>query len=113
METEKLYYADSHLREFSAQVEACQATEKGYLVALSATAFYPEGGGQACDLGQIAGVPVLDVREKEGIVWHLCEAALTVGETVTGRIDWQRRFGLMQQHSGEHIVSGIVHRLFG
>ena len=113
METIKLYYEDSHLREFSTRVEACQATEKGYLVALSATAFYPEGGGQACDLGCIAGVPVLDVREKEGTVWHLCEKALPVGETVIGVIDWQRRFGLMQQHSGEHIVSGIVHRLLG
>ncbi len=113
METERLYYADSHLREFSAQVTACRQAENGYLVALSATAFYPEGGGQACDLGELGGVRVLDVREKEGTVWHLCEAALTEGSTVTGTIDWQRRFGLMQQHSGEHIVSGIVHRLFG
>ena len=84
METDKLYYADSHLREFSARVIACREAENGFLVALSATAFYPEGGGQACDLGQIEGVRVLDVREKEGIVWHLCQAALTEGSTVTG-----------------------------
>ena len=113
METIKLYYEDSHLREFSAQVVDCCQTEKGCLVALSATAFYPEGGGQACDLGVLGGVPVLDVREKEGVVWHLCEKALPVGETVTGTIDWARRFSLMQQHSGEHIVSGIVHGLLG
>lgn len=113
METVKLYYEDSHMQEFSARVVDCRQTEKGFLVALSATAFYPEGGGQACDLGGIGDVRVLDVRETEGTIWHLCDGGLAVGTTVTGRIDWQRRFSLMQQHSGEHIVSGIVHRLFG
>ena len=113
METVKLYYHDSHLCEFRAQVLSCEESEKGYLVTLDATAFYPEGGGQACDLGRLGDANVLDVREKEGIIRHLCDQALPVGATVEGRIDWARRFSLMQQHSGEHIVSGIVHRLFG
>ena len=113
METIKLFYEDSHLQEFTATVLACRSTEKGYLVVLDATAFYPEGGGQACDLGQLGDARVLDVREKDGQLTHLCDKALEVGTKVEGRIDWQRRFDLMQQHSGEHIVSGIVHRMFG
>lgn len=113
MDTIKLFYEDSHRKEFSAQVISCAETETGYQVALDATAFYPEGGGQACDLGTLHDAKVLDVREKEGVILHLCDKPLEVGHTVEGRIDWARRFTLMQQHSGEHIVSGIVHSLFG
>lgn len=113
METRKLYYEDPHLRTFSATVLSCEATARGYLAELDATAFYPEGGGQACDLGTLGDAKVLDVQEEEDRVLHLCDKPLTVGESVTGVIDWQRRFDLMQQHSGEHIVSGIVHSMFG
>ena len=113
METRKLYYEDCHLREFTAKVTACRETKKGFLVELDATAFYPEGGGQACDLGTLADAKVLDVREQEDAIVHLCDRPLTVGAQVAGRIDWQRRFDLMQQHTGEHIVSGILHRMFG
>lgn len=113
METVKLYYEDSHRKEFTAQVLACCQTEAGFQVVLDATAFYPEGGGQPCDFGTVGEARVLDVQEKEGQILHLCDRALPVGQTVTGRIDWQRRFSLMQQHSGEHIVSGTVHRLYG
>ncbi|MBR4972685.1 MAG: alanyl-tRNA editing protein [Oscillospiraceae bacterium] len=113
METIKLYYEDSHLQTFTATVRSCAETEKGFLVTLDATAFYPEGGGQACDLGRLGNAHVLDVREKEGKILHLCNKPLEVGAQVEGHIDWQRRFDLMQQHSGEHIVSGIVHRMFG
>ena len=113
METLKLYYEDSHLQEFSALVASCAQAEKGWLVTLDATAFYPEGGGQACDLGRLGEANVLDVREKEGNIYHLCDRALEVGSRAEGRIDWARRFSLMQQHSGEHIVSGIVHSMFG
>ncbi len=112
MSTRKLYYEDCHMRVFSATVTACEETDKGYLVALDATAFYPEGGGQACDLGTLGGVNVLDVREKEDIL-HLCDGPLTVGRQVEGQIDWSRRYYQMQQHTGEHIVSGIISRLFG
>ena len=113
METIKLFYEDSHLQQFTATVLSCVQVEKGFQVVLDATAFYPEGGGQACDLGRLGDANVLDVREKEGQIFHLCDKPLEVGQSVEGRIDWARRFSLMQQHSGEHIVSGIVHRLFG
>lgn len=113
METRKLYYEDCKLRRFTARVTGCRETEGGFAVILDATAFYPEGGGQACDVGTLDGVRVLDVREKDGEVIHLCQGPLTLGETVTGEIDWSRRFALMQQHTGEHIVSGIIHRRWG
>ena len=113
METRKLYYEDCHLREFAARVIACTETKKGFLVELDVTAFYPEGGGQACDLGTLGGAKILDVQEQDERILHLCDKALSVGETVTGCIDWARRFDLMQQHTGEHIVSGILHAMFG
>ena len=112
METRKLYYEDCHLTEFSARVLTCEASDKGYWVTLDATAFYPEGGGQACDLGALGNAKVLDVQEKGETVSHLCDGPLAVGETVSGHIDYVRRFDLMQQHSGEHIVSGIINRKF-
>ena len=113
METDHLYYKDCKLTEFTAQVVSCTPVDKGFAVVLTDTAFYPEGGGQACDLGTLDGIEVLDVQESDGGILHTCAGALEVGKTVTGRIQWQRRFDLMQQHTGEHIVSGIVHKLFG
>lgn len=113
METRKLYYENCHLQEFNANVIACLETEKGFLVELDATAFYPEGGGQACDLGTLNDAAVLDVQEEGETVLHLCDRALPVGTQISGHIDWQRRFDLMQQHTGEHIVSGILHKMFG
>ena len=113
METRKLYYEDCHLSRFSASVLSCGQTDKGWEVVLDATAFYPEGGGQACDLGTLNGVRVLDVQEKGEQVVHLCESPLDVGQTVEGEVDYRRRFLLMQQHSGEHILSGVVHRRYG
>ena len=109
----KLFYENSHLQEFTARVTGCRQTEKGWLVTLDATAFYPEGGGQACDIGTLGGVNVLDVQEKENEILHLCDGALEVGSEVFGKIDWQHRFDLMQQHTGEHIVSGLLHEKFG
>lgn len=113
MQAQKLYYEDCHLSSFRATVTNCRQTDKGWAVTLDATAFYPEGGGQACDLGTLGDARVLDVREQETQVIHFCDRPLPVGAQVTGTIDWQRRFDLMQQHTGEHIVSGIIHRLFG
>lgn len=113
METRKLYYEDCHLRSFSAVVTGCEQAEKGWLITLDATAFYPEGGGEAPDVGTLGGVNVLDVQEDGEQVVHLCDSPLTVGETVTGEIDWARRFDLMQQHTGEHIISGLIHEKFG
>ena len=113
MNEEKLYYQDSHRKTFEAVVIGCTKTEKGYEIQLSQTAFYPEGGGQACDLGTLADANVLYVKEQDEAVVHICDKPLEVGQTVAGAIDWQRRFDLMQQHTGEHMVSGIIHRLFG
>ena len=113
MKTRKLYYEDSHLRSFSARVLSCEKTEKGFEVILDATAFYPEGGGQAADTGFLNGIRVLDTREQEETVVHLCEASLETGTAVEGVIDWEPRFHRMQQHSGEHIVSGIINRRYG
>lgn len=111
--TQKLYYEDCHLTRFQAKVTGCELCDKGYEIMLDATAFYPEGGGQACDLGMLGTARVLDVRERgEGIV-HLCDGPLETGSTVEGIIDYERRFDLMQQHTGEHIVSGIIHRRYG
>ena len=113
MECEKLYYVNPMMTTFSATVTGCTQTPKGFAVTLSATAFYPEGGGQPCDLGTLGGVRVLDVREKDGSILHLCDAPLAVGAVVDGCIQWERRFDLMQQHTGEHILSGLIHKRFG
>ena len=110
---EKLFYQDQEIKEFTATVTGCAQTDKGWEVTLDATAFYPTGGGQACDLGMLGNANVLDVSERGVQIIHLCDAPLEVGKTVTGKIDWARRFDLMQQHTGEHIVSGIIHRLYG
>ena len=113
MQTRKRYYEDSHLRTFSAEVLSCEKTEKGYEVILDATAFYPEGGGQAADTGTLNGIRVTDTRERGETVVHLCEEALEPGVMVEGVIDYENRFHRMQQHSGEHIVSGIINRRYG
>ena len=113
METRKLFYEDSHLMEFSATVTACEEAKNGWAITLDATAFYPEGGGQACDLGVLGDANVLDVQEIEGKILHFCDKTLEVGQIVSGRVDRARCFDLMQQHSGEHIVSGIICHRFG
>ena len=113
MGTRKLYYEDCHLSVFPARVLVCVKSEKGYLITLDQTAFYPEGGGQPCDLGTLGGVLVLDVQEQGENVVHLCAQPLEPGAQVEGVLDYERRFDLMQQHSGEHIVSGVIHRKYG
>ncbi len=98
---------------FSAVVTACEKVGDYYEAVLDRTAFFPEGGGQSADRGVIDGVQVLDVQEKGDCIYHTLEAPLEVGSVVEGTIDWEERFSNMQQHSGEHIVSGIVHATFG
>lgn len=109
----KLFYEDSHLQTFTATVTGCETVKDGWAVTLSATAFYPEGGGQACDTGVLGDARVLDVRESGEDIVHLCDRPLAVGSAVSGQIHWQQRFHRMQQHSGEHMVSGVVHRMYG
>lgn len=111
--TEKLYYVDSHQKEFDASVTACEPMGKGYGIVLDKTAFFPEGGGQYADTGYLDGIRVNDVQEKDGVIWHLAEEPLAAGRTVHGEIDWGQRFERMQQHTGEHIISGLVHGRFG
>ena len=106
--TKKLYYDDPFLRKFTARVLSCEAVKGGFAVVLDETAFYPEGGGQSADHGMLGTVRVLDVHEKDGVITHLCDGALEPGAVVRGEIDWARRFDHMQQHSGEHICSGLI-----
>ena len=106
--TEKLYYADSFLKEFTAQVLSCEAVPDAWRVTLDRTAFYPEGGGQPADHGVLGDVAVTDVREKDGVIFHFCAGPLEPGAEVRGVLDFDRRFDFMQQHSGEHIVSGLI-----
>jgi len=113
MEVRKLYYDDSHRKNFEAVVMACMPTTGGYEIVLDATAFYPVGGGQPCDTGTLGESRVLSVREEGDTVYHLCDKPLTVGASVAGAIDWDRRLDFMQQHSGEHMVSGIIHQTYG
>ena len=112
-EMNELFYRDEYAREFDAEVISCQKGKKGYEVALSDTAFYPEGGGQPADRGTLGQVNVLDVKRRNGEILHITDAPLEPGMTVHGVLDWERRFDHMQQHSGEHILSGVVHAQFG
>ena len=115
--TIRLYDADAYQTEFEAAVLACEEVEKKdgrvYQVWLDQTLFFPEEGGQSPDIGTIDGVEVLDVQIKNDVITHTLAAPLTVGATVKGVVDWKHRFYNMQQHSGEHIFSGIVHNRFG
>lgn len=106
--TEKLYYQDAFLWEFDALVLACTKEGTAFSVVLDRTAFYPEGGGQGADSGTLGGTDVTDVHEKDGVIYHTCAAELPVGAAVHGKIDGVRRFDHMQQHSGEHICSGMI-----
>lgn len=111
--TEKLYDKDSHLKEFSATVLSCEKSGENYSVILEKTAFFPEGGGQESDRGNIGEAAVLDVRIASGEIIHCTDRPLNIGEEYACTLNWDRRFRNMQNHSGEHIVSGIVHRLYG
>lgn len=118
--TEKLFYRDSHLKEFTAEVLSCEKRDGHYEVELDRTAFFPEGGGQYADTGVLDEMQVCDVQEKDGRIFHIMKDRservseyFTAGRRVSGRIDWEERFMKMQQHTGEHIVSGLVHARFG
>jgi len=113
MNTRKLFYEDCHLTQFSALVTGCEAWKDNWAVVLDATAFYPEGGGQRGDTGTLNGIRVLDTLGEGRWLLHICEAPLAVGTQVTGVIDWDARFRRMQNHTGEHMVSGVIHRRYG
>ena len=112
--TDKLYYSDSHLFIFHATVLKCElAGQDRYLTVLDRTAFFPEGGGQRADTGYISGVHVSHVFEKNGEIFHECDSYLAPDSEVSCTIDREQRLRRMQNHSGEHVVSGLVHKNFG
>lgn len=119
MVTDKLYYEDVYRKEFEGTVLECIERKEGYSIILDRTAFYPEGGGQPWDIGKLIlqkgedEISVLEVHEKEDVIYHYTDRPVLPGVKVRGIIDWSRRFDLMQQHSGEHLVSGLVHERFG
>lgn len=111
--TERLYYDNAYLMEFDAVVQAVRPNGSCFDVLLDRSAFYPTSGGQPYDTGLLGGAAVTDVNVEDGLVWHTVDAPLTVGDTVHGCIDWARRFDHMQQHAGDHMIAGALHRLMG
>ena len=111
--TKELYYDDAYLNEFQATVLSCEEDKKGYALTLDATAFYPEGGGQPYDTGTLNEAKVLEVHRRDDRIIHTVDMYLKPGTIVNGKVNFERRFDLMQQHSGEHVFSGLVHKHFG
>lgn len=118
--TVKLFDMDAYRTEFVGTVLLCEEVAKKngegevcYRIVLDQTLFFPEEGGQNADTGVLNGIPVLDVQIEEDIIWHTLPEALTVGTQVVGKINWRMRYSNMQQHSGEHIMSGLIHSHFG
>ena len=111
--TEKLYDKDSHLKEFTGTVLSCEKTGEKYAVTLNQTAFFPEGGGQQSDRGYIGDTYISDVQIKNGEILHFADKPLSVGQAYDCKLDFDFRFRNMQNHSGEHIISGIIHRIYG
>ena len=111
--TEKLYYQDPYLFDFTATVLACAPKGDSWQVELDRTAFFPEEGGQYADVGTLNDVPVTDAKEKGGIILHTVAAPIEVGTVVAGKVEAEQRLRKMQNHTGEHIVSGLFHSLYG
>ncbi len=117
MKTITLYEQDAFAREFSAKVISCEEAiideKKLYKVVLDQTMFFPEQGGQTSDIGTLDSVRVIDVQIENETIYHFCTAGFLSGEIVHGVIDWNYRFGNMQQHTGEHLFTGIAHNRYG
>lgn len=110
----RLYYESSYIKNFTASVTGCRERKDGrWEITLDQTAFFPEGGGQPWDTGALGGADVLEVHERDGEVIHYTDRPLEAGSQVEGCLDWERRFDHMQGHSGEHILTGCIHRRFG
>jgi alanyl-tRNA synthetase len=108
--TNRLYYDDPYSREFEATVVSVTPREARHAVILDRSSFYPTSGGQPFDTGTLGEARVVDVVDEDGDVVHLVEGELTVGQIVRGRIDWERRFDHMQQHTGQHLLSAALVR---
>lgn len=111
--TQKLFYENMYLQHFSATVTGCESAQDRWHITLDATAFYPEGGGQPGDTGYLGNVRVIDTHSRRDEVIHITDGPIQPGEKIEGKIDWEPRFSRMQHHTGEHIVSGLIHRLYG
>lgn len=111
--TDRLFEQNPYIRVFDARVLECEEQNDTYRIRLDRTAFFPEGGGQPGDRGWIDTAFVSDTHEKDGEVWHYADKPLAVGAEVQGRLDWAFRFSNMQNHAGEHIVSGLIHAKYG
>ncbi len=108
--TIRLFDQDVNRTDFTAAVLACEEKDGQFLVTLDQTAFFPEGGGQGADHGTLGEARVLDAHDVGGVILHTVDRPLTPGTTVEGRVDWTRRLSMMQQHTGEHILSGLICR---
>src|SRR5262249_34745667 len=108
--TERLYYTDSYLRDFTAHIVA--QSDDASVVYLDRTAFYPTSGGQPFDTGSIAGSAVVEVVDEDDRIAHRL-AAPARAEVVDCAIDWQRRFDHMQQHTGQHLIPPVFEELSG
>lgn len=113
MKTIALYDEDAFAKEFEAKVISCTEYENGYKVVLDRTLFFPEQGGQTSDIGVLGDGKVSDVQIENDEIVHYTDIVYTVGDTVAGAIDWNHRFGNMQQHTGEHLFTGLAHNNFG
>ena len=111
--TIRLFDRDSYMQTFDATVLFCEQREDAFVIATDQTAFFPEEGGQSADTGTLGNAHVLDVQEKDGIIYHYTDKPLEVGSTVHGQLDFSERYRKMQIHSGEHIISGLMHRKYG
>lgn len=112
--TKKIFYENPRQTDFTATVTGCTPTDKGtFVITLDQTAFFPEEGGQNADSGLINNNEVLDVQIKDDIIYHEVGVAINPGDTISGQVDWNKRFDYMQQHSGEHIISGLVNGKYG
>ena len=111
--TRKLYYEDSHIKQFTATVLSCEQGKDRWEVVLDQTAFFPGGGGQLPDTGSMGISRVVGAKEAGEDVVHYVTAPLTVGSVVECRLNWNQRLRRMQNHSGEHVLSGIIHSKFG
>ena len=111
--TKRLFDFDGYLLRFSSRVVSSEKTEEGYAVILEETAFAPEGGGQRSDIGVLGGATVIDVRSVGDDIVHITDGALEVGQIVCGEVDRARRIRHLQNHSGEHVVSGLIHARYG
>ena len=111
--TEKLYYKDAYIKNFSSRGLSCEPTKGGYAIVLAATAFFPEEGGQYADTGVLNGIIVNDVQEKDGVIYHMTDTPIEVGTVAAGTIYFNARYEKMQCHTAEHILCGLIFKTYG